>query len=201
MLDATIQKFIARPLDWGGHILARAGVTANAITLLGAVLAVPLIFALAAGSHGTALILLALNRLLDGLDGAVARATHRSALGGYMDIVADYVFYAGVPLGFALAAPADNALAAAGLLASFLLTCSSFLAYAALAATAGIDVPPERPKSFFYSRGLMEGGETIACFIAMILWPRHFALLAWIFAALCIVTALQRSAIAARRFR
>lgn len=201
MLDATIQRFIARPLDLGGRILARTGVTANAITLLGAVLAVPLIFALAAGSHGTALILLALNRLLDGLDGAVARATHRSALGGYLDIVGDYVFYAGVPLGFALAAPSANALAAAALLASFLLTCSSFLAYAALAAKEGVEAEPERPKSFFYSRGLMEGMETIAFFVAMMLWPSRFALLAWIFAALCVVTALQRSAIAARRFR
>jgi phosphatidylglycerophosphate synthase len=201
MLDATIQRYIARPLDWGGRILARSGVTANAITLLGAVLAVPLIFALAMGNYGLALILLALNRLLDGLDGAVARATRRSALGGYLDIVGDYVFYAGVPLGFALAAPSDNALAATALLGSFLLTCASFLAYAALAANEGVKVELERPKSFFYSRGLMEGTETIAFFIAMMLWPSRFALLAWVFAALCVLTALQRSLIAARRFR
>lgn len=201
MLDATIQRFIARPLDWGGRILASTGVTANAITLLGAGVAAPLIFALATNNYGAALILLGVNRLLDGLDGAVARATQRSALGGYLDIVGDYVFYAGVPLGFALAAPSANALAAAALLASFLLTCSTFLAYAALAAKEGVEAEPERPKSFFYSRGLMEGTETIAFFIIMILWPSHFALLAWIFAALCVLTALQRSAIAVRRFR
>ena len=201
MFDATIQRFIARPLDSAGRKLARTGITANAITLLGAALAAPLIFALAAGSYVTALVLLALNRLLDGLDGAVARATHRSALGGYLDIVADYLFYAGVPLGFALAAPSNNGVAAAALLAGFLLTCSSFLAYAALAAQAGIEAEPERQKSFLYSRGLMEGTETIGFFVAMMLWPSRFALLAWIFAALCVVTALQRSVIAARRFR
>ena len=201
MFDATIQRFIARPLDSAGRKLARTGITANAITLLGAALAAPLIFALAAGSYITALVLLALNRLLDGLDGAVARATHRSALGGYLDIVADYLFYAGVPLGFALAAPSNNGVAAAALLAGFLLTCSSFLAYAALAAQAGMEAEPERQKSFLYSRGLMEGTETIAFFVAMMLWPSRFALFAWIFAALCVVTALQRSVIAARRFR
>jgi phosphatidylglycerophosphate synthase len=201
MFDATIQRFIARPLDSAGRRLARSGITANAITLLGAALAVPLIFALATGSYATALVLLALNRLLDGLDGAVARATHRSALGGYLDIVADYLFYAGVPLGFALAAPSNNGVAAAALLAGFLLTCSSFLAYAALAAQAGIEAEPERQKSFLYSRGLMEGTETIAFFVAMMLWPSRFALFAWIFVALCVVTALQRSVIAARRFR
>jgi phosphatidylglycerophosphate synthase len=177
--------------------------------LLGAVLAIPLIFAVASGSHAIALTLLALNRLLDGLDGAVARAKPRSAsasnLGGYLDIVADYVFYAGVPFGFVLAAPADNAVAAAALLASFLLTCSSFLGYAALAAKQGIEARHEPRaglrKSFFYSRGLMEGTETIAFFVAMILWPSRFAELAWVFAALCVVTALQRAAIAVRQFR
>lgn len=208
MLDATIQTLIARPLASVGSRLARTGLTANAITLLGAALAIPLIFALASRSNAVALTLLALNRLLDGLDGAVARAKPRSAsasnLGGYLDIVADYVFYAGVPFGFALAAPTDNALAAAALLASFLLTCSSFLAYAALAAKQGTEAghePAELRKSFFYSRGLMEGTETIAFFVAMILWPAHFAVLAWIFAALCLVTALQRVATAVRQFR
>lgn len=209
MFDATIQTLVARPLDSVGRRLARIGVAANAVTLLGAAIAIPLIFALASGSHVIALILLALNRLLDGLDGAVARATHRSAnardLGGYLDIVADYVFYAAVPFGFALAAPADNGVAAAALLASFLLTCSSFLAYAALAARQAVETGPKlRPelrKSFFYSRGLMEGAETIAFFVAMIVWPAHFALLAWIFAALCVATALQRTAVAVRQFR
>ncbi|MGE3597126.1 MAG: CDP-alcohol phosphatidyltransferase family protein [Dehalococcoidia bacterium] len=200
MFDATIQSLIARPLDAAGRKLAAVGISANAITLLGAALALPLTYVLSTGRYGTALALLTLNRILDGLDGAVARATHRSALGGYLDIVADYVFYAGVPLGFALAAPSDNALPAAALLASFLLTCSSFLAYAALAAQRGLKMDPERPKSFFYSRGLMEGTETIVFFVAMMLWPSRFSLLAWAFAALCVVTALQRSAMAARRF-
>ena len=134
MLDATIQSVISRPVDAAGRALAATGISANAITLLGATLAMPLVYAVAAGHSITALLLLAINRALDGLDGAIARATHPSALGGYFDIVADYLFYAGVPFGFALAAPSTNALPAAALLGSFLLTCSSFLAYAALAA-------------------------------------------------------------------
>ncbi len=201
MLDATIQSFIAPPLDAAGRKLAATGVSANAVTLIGAALAVPLILAVATDRYGTALVLLALNRALDGLDGAVARATHRTALGGYLDIVGDYVFYAGLPFGFALAVPSVNALPAAALLASFLLTCSSFLAYAALAAKEGIEATAQQQKSFFYSRGLMEGTETIAFFVAMLLWPSRFGLLAWVFAALCVLTALQRSAIAVRRFR
>lgn len=201
MLDAAIQSCISKPLDAAGRKLATTGISANAITVLGATLAFPLIYAISTSSYGVALALLALNRLLDGLDGAVARATCRSALGGYLDIVGDYVFYAGVPFGFAIAAPSANAVAAAALLATFLLTCSSFLAYAALAAKEGTDTEPTRQKSFLYSRGLMEGTETIAFFVAMLVWPTYFAALAWIFAALCAITALQRSAVAMRRFR
>src|SRR5262245_17523012 len=109
MLDAAIQSVISRPVDAAGRALAATGISANAITLVGAALALPLVYAVATGRYITALVLLAVNRVLDGLDGAVARATQRSALGGYLDIVADYLFYAGVPFGFALAAPTTNA--------------------------------------------------------------------------------------------
>jgi phosphatidylglycerophosphate synthase len=200
MLDAQIQPLIGRPLDWAGRRLARAGVHANAVTLSGAAIALGAIGALASVQYSVALILIALCRILDGLDGAVARANGRTDLGGYLDVVSDYVFYAGIPLGFAIANPA-SALPAAALLASFLLTCSSFLAFATLAGKRGEVLEPHREKSFFYSIGLIEGTETIAFFVAMTLWPMHFAALAWICASLCVLTALQRSAMAARRFR
>jgi phosphatidylglycerophosphate synthase len=170
------------------------------VTLSGLAVDIAAIATIASAHYIAGLAFIALSRLLDGLDGAVARASVRSPLGGYLDIVTDYVFYAGVPLGFALAAPQSNALPGAALLASFLLTCSSFLAYAALAAQHGIQPDPRRPKSFFYSTGLMEGTETIAFFVGMVLWPAHFAMLAWICSALCVITAIQRSAAAVRTF-
>jgi phosphatidylglycerophosphate synthase len=201
MLDARVQPLIAPPLDRAGQILARAGVSANAVTLSGLAVDIAAIATIASAHYLAGLAFIALSRLLDGLDGAVARASVRSPLGGYLDIVTDYVFYAGVPLSFALAAPQSNALPAAALLASFLLTCSSFLAYAALAAQHGIQPDPRRQKSFFYSTGLVEGTETIAFFVGMVLWPTHFATLAWICSALCVITAIQRSAAAVREFR
>ncbi|MGH8323388.1 MAG: CDP-alcohol phosphatidyltransferase family protein, partial [Steroidobacteraceae bacterium] len=171
MLDARLQPLISPPLDRAGRILARAGVSANAVTLSGLLVAIVATLTIGSAHYAGGLVAIAVCRILDGLDGAVARATIRSPLGGYLDIVADYVFYAGVPLGFALAEPASNALPAAALLAGFLLTGSSFLAYAALAAKHGIEPDPRRLKSFFYSTGLMEGTETIAFFVAMALWP------------------------------
>src|SRR5260370_3479597 len=100
-----------------------------------------------------------------------------------------------------MASPASNALPAAALLASFLLTCSTFLAYAAVAAKRGVALGPRRLKTFFYSTGLIEGTETIAFFVAMALWPAHFVALAWICSALCVITAIQRSVAAIRKFR
>jgi len=201
MFDASIQGLINGPLNWAGHHLCRWGVRANSVTLVGTVTAVATAASLAAGRYTLALALLSLNRLLDALDGAVARASERTDLGGYLDIVSDYVFYAGVPLGFAFAEPQTNALPAAALLASFLLTCCTFLAFASLAAQRKLVMEPRREKSFFYSRGLMEGTETIGFFVAMTLWPERFADLAWIFSVLCVITALQRTWIAVRGLR
>jgi phosphatidylglycerophosphate synthase len=201
MIDARLQKLLARPLDLVGRALAASGVSANGVTLAGLCVAVVLVFVLATQQYALGLALLVLNRVLDGVDGAIARSTRRTDFGGYLDSVADYVFYAGVPFGMALANPGDNAVPAAALLASFLLTGASFLAFATLAAKRGLEPEASRPKAFFYSVGFMEGAETIAFFVAMLLWPAHFAALAWTFAGLCVLTAVQRSLIAAKTFR
>jgi phosphatidylglycerophosphate synthase len=200
MIDASLQRLLARPLDAVGRTLAESGVSANSVTLAGLGLAVVLVFVLATRQYAVGLSLLALNRLLDGVDGSIARSTRRTDFGGYLDSVADYVFYAGVPFGLALSNPQENALPAAALLASFLLTGASFLAFAALAAKRGLQPEASRPKAFFYSVGFMEGAETIAFFVAMLLWPAHFAALAWTFSGLCVLTAVQRSLIAAKAF-
>ena len=53
-----------------------------------------------------------MSRLFDGLDGAVARASTKTDRGGFLDIVLDFAFYGAIPLGFVLADPAGNAVAA-----------------------------------------------------------------------------------------
>ena len=145
------------------------------------------------------LVLIVANRLFDGLDGAVARVNGSTDLGGYLDIVADFAFYVSIPLAFGLANPAST-LPALVLVASFVLTGTSFLAYAVIAANRGEETEAHGKKSFFYSTGLAEGGETIAVFIAMALLPTWFGVLAWAYAALCLLTVVQRSLMAVSRF-
>jgi len=191
MLDGTLRSFIEPPLDRLGLRLVRAGVSANAMTLGGfaiGLLALPL---LAAGAYGGALVAILINRLADGLDGAIARRRGASDLGGYLDIVCDFMFYGAVVFGFALAAP-DNGLAAAFLLLAFIGTGGSFLAFAAMAARRKIETRSRGPKSLYYLGGLTEGTETIAFFVACCIFPGAFVPLAWIFAAACWITTATR---------
>ena len=199
MFDAKLRPLIDPPLNRLGSALARRGVTANAITFLGLALGLVGAAAISGGYFGAGLGLILANRLLDGLDGAVARANGPTVLGGYFDIVADFAFYVSVPLGFGLVDPA-NTQAALVLVASFVLTGVSFLAYAVIAAERGARTDAHGRKSFFYSTGLAEGGETIAVFIAFALFPAWFVPLAYAYAALCVLTVFQRSALAIVQF-
>lgn len=195
MLDARLRPLIDPPLNAVGRWLAGAGVTANALTFTGLAIGLGGAAAIAFGHIGWGLVLIIANRLADGLDGAVARARGPSDLGGYFDIVADFAFYVSIPLGFGILAPA-NTLPALVLVASFVLTGVSFLAFAVIAAKRGEMTEAHGKKSFFYSTGLAEGTETIAVFIAMCLFPAWFAAIAYAYAALCVLTVFQRSTMA-----
>lgn len=200
MLDAKLRPLIDPPLNAIGRRLAGAGVTANALTFTGLALGLAGAAAIALGHIGWGLALIIANRAADGLDGAVARARGPSDLGGYFDIVADFAFYVAVPVGFGFLSPA-NTLPALVLVASFVLTGVSFLAFAVIAGKRGAVTEAHGRKSFFYSTGLAEGAETIAVFIAMCLWPAWFGTIAYGYATLCVLTVFQRSAMAAAAFR
>jgi phosphatidylglycerophosphate synthase len=200
MLDARLRKFIDPPLDYAGRRLARWGVTANSVTWTGFLVGCGAWVMLALGSYGWALALILLNRLADGLDGAVARHGRVSDLGGYLDIVLDFLFYSGVVFFFAVGRP-EEALPAAFLIFSFVGTGASFLAFAAVAAKRGITTAARGEKSIYYLGGLTEGSETIALFVAICLFPQHFAWFAWIFGALCWLTTSVRIYMAIETFR
>ncbi|PKP70942.1 MAG: hypothetical protein CVT82_04015 [Alphaproteobacteria bacterium HGW-Alphaproteobacteria-4] len=191
MIDAAILPLQRRLLAPPAEALAARGISADQITLAGFVLGVLAVPALALGQFWLALGLIALNRVADGLDGAVARLNGPTDRGAFLDIALDFLFYALVPLGFAIANPA-NALPAAVLIAAFVGTGSSFLAFAAIAAKRGISAASYPSKGLYYLGGLTEGTETIALFVAMCLWPAAFPVLAYIFAVACALTTLTR---------
>ncbi len=192
MFDARLRPLIDPPLNLAGRFLARMGVTADAITLLGLAFGMLAALCIWARLDAAALALIVASRLADGLDGAVARATRLTDRGGFLDIVADFAFYGAIPLAFALRDPSANALPAAALLFTFYLNGAAFLAFAALAAKRGLETSAQGQKGLYYLAGLMEGAETILFFLAMALWPELFWLMAWVFAALTLISATAR---------
>jgi len=192
MLDGVTRRIINRPLDRFGHMLAGRGVTANAMTLAGLLLGLGAAIVIACGLVWIGLALIAVSRLADGLDGAVARATRPTDFGGYWDIAADFIFYGAIPLGFAILDPAANAVPAAVLLFAFYANGGSFLGFAVLAERRGLHTERSGQKTLFYADGLMEGTETIGFFLAFCFWPHLFGVLAYTFAALTFYTAIAR---------
>ena len=192
MLDSFAQRLIEPVLSRVARRLVALKVTADQLTLAGFAIGLLAAALIAQSAYGAGLVLLLLSRLCDGLDGAVARQTKPTDRGGFLDITLDFIFYAAVVLAFALADPAANALAAAALLVGFMGTGSSFLAFAVIAAKRQMGKQMPSGKSFYFLGGLTEGTETLGVFVAMCLWPAQFALLAWVFAGLCVVTTLAR---------
>jgi phosphatidylglycerophosphate synthase len=176
----------------GARGLARLGVTADQASWIGFGLGVAGAVGIAREQYLAGLALLLASRVFDGLDGALARLTAPTDRGAFLDITLDFLFYASVPLAFALANPSANALAAAVLLAAFIGTGSTFLAYAALAAQRGQKSVAYPTKGLYYLGGLTEASETIACFALMCLWPGQFATFAFGFAGLCALTTVTR---------
>jgi phosphatidylglycerophosphate synthase len=200
VLDSFVRRLIDKPLAQAARPLVAAGLSANAISVIGFAFGIGAAAAISQGQFLLGLVLLLVNRLADGLDGAVARARGPTDFGGYLDIVLDFLVYNALVVGFALAAPA-NVLPALFLMLSFVGTATTFLAYAILAAKRGLTHQRQGRKAFYYLGGLAEGSETLLFFVLAGLLPQHFPLLAWIFAGLCLATTVGRIAQAWRSFR
>lgn len=201
MIDRLLNNALQPPLTRLAGVLVRRGWRADQVTWVGFALglcAVPLI---ALGHTQWALLAMALNRLGDGLDGSMARLTQPTDRGAFLDISLDFLFYASIPLAFALADPSANALAAAVLIYSFIGTAGTFLAFAVLAAKRGLSSTAYPGKGFYYLGGLTESVETLAVFTLMCLVPHWFAPLAYGFAALCALTTVMRIAAGLQVFR
>ncbi|MGV3498395.1 MAG: CDP-alcohol phosphatidyltransferase family protein [Hydrogenophaga sp.] len=192
MLDRAIQQGLRPLFTRAARQLVSLGIGADALSWTGFALGVAAALCIGMSQFLAGLALLLASRLMDGLDGAVARATTPTDRGSFLDITLDFLFYAAIPLGFAFADPAANALPAAVLLASFIGTGSSFLAFAALAAQRGLQDSALPGKSFYFLGGLTEATETITAFALMCLFPAWFPVIAGIFAGLCAITTVTR---------
>jgi phosphatidylglycerophosphate synthase len=192
MLDRFALPLLKPLLEGAARRLVHRGIGADAVTVAGFAIGVAAAAAIALAEPLLGLALIVASRLADGLDGAIARLTAPTDRGAFLDITLDFLFYASIPLAFAVQDPAANALPAAILLTSFMGTGASFLAFAVLAERRGLASTVLPDKGFFYLGGLTEASETLACFALMCLWPQHFAVWAIGFAGLCALTTVTR---------
>jgi phosphatidylglycerophosphate synthase len=194
MLDRVALRVLAPTLNRLAAGLHRAGMHADTVTWLGFGLGLGAALAISQRAYATGLALMLASRLCDGLDGALARITTPTDRGAFLDITLDFIFYASIPLAFALSDPDARALPAAVLLAAFMGTGASFLAFAVLAERRGLNSDAFPRKGIYYLGGLTEASETLMCFVLMCLLPAWFGLWAYGFAALCAVTIVMRVA-------
>lgn len=194
MLDKAATEMIRPAINAVARGLHGLGVSANQVSLAAFGFGMVAAYLVANNAYFLSAFVIVFSRTLDALDGAVARLTRPTDAGGFLDISLDFIFYASIPLAFAIAEPLQNALPAAVLLAAFMGTGTSFLAFATLAAKRGLHNAAYPNKSFYFLGGLTEATETLVCFLAMCLWPRYFPELAYGFAVLCAITISTRIA-------
>ena len=192
MLDSWTSQRIRSPLNYLARQLKHLGISPDQVTIAGFFLgmtALPLIWT---RHYALALAAVLINRILDGVDGALARMTEPTDAGGFLDITLDFIFYSAVVAGFALVNPRQNALAAALLIFSFVGTGSSFLAFSTMASKNRITSVTYPYKSLYYMGGITEGTETLLFFVVILLFPLNFPLFAAVFSLLCWITTILR---------
>ncbi len=195
MLDQALRARLGPSLDRAAGGLAARGISPGALTGAGLVAGVGACVAAATASWTAALGLWLLNRVLDGLDGPLARREAATELGGLLDFVADFVVYAGFVVGVAIAQPSAR-LACVVLLATYLVNNVALLSFSSVIERRGLSLGDER--SLRLLPGLAEGTETIVVYILFCLLPGASAVIAWAFAGVVAITAAQRVVQAAR---
>ena len=191
MIDAQLNKILKPILGIFVKKLSKFNINPNAISFAGFIFGLCCFYAIANAMFIYAFIFLCLNRLCDGLDGAMARFVGETDLGAFYDIVLDFLFYTLFPLSFILL-DLDNAYSIGFLLLSFVATQTSFLASAWVIEKNKLSISDGHKKSFFYAGGITEGFETIICFIMMIFLNEFVTYIAYIFGMLCWITFITR---------
>ena len=191
MIDRLIQKNTQKPLKYFAKLFLKF-ISPNKMTLIGFGFGVLMCFSIIIDQYLIAIIFLFLNRLSDGLDGAMARLQTPTPLGGYLDIVLDFLIYGGFVLSFGITEQ-NNTLLSMVLLFCYIGTGSTFLARAAiLPSLTNQNLNEEIPKSFHYAVGLIEGTETIIFMVLCLLFPNLFIYFSLIFIILCLITIVFR---------
>jgi len=190
MLDTHARRWVEPLISTVARLLHRAGLTANAVTVLAMLVGVLAALCVAAGWGWTGIGVLWLSGLLDAADGALARMTRTSPFGAILDITFDRVVEIAMIVALAWRYPEARFILVI-LAGTIAVAMSLFLSIAAALRNRSV-------KSFHYAPGLGERTEAFICLSLMIAGSSH--LLAWtsLFIGVIAYTMLQRLHHAAR---
>ncbi|MGZ0712763.1 CDP-alcohol phosphatidyltransferase family protein (plasmid) [Coraliomargarita sp. W4R53] len=206
MIDSQLRGALQRPLEWGARTIDVSWVTPNRLTLVGMILGLSSAALAAFELWIPALVVWLLSRVFDGLDGALARrrSQHgpKSEVGGFLDIVADFVAYGATVVGVAIGA-------AAGydapwwpfllVLFAYYLNGTTFLAFSSIAERTSRRIDDGRSLSFLGK--IAEGAETIFVHSLWLIMPWFAWQIALVWALVVFASAVQRVVLAVRILR
>ncbi len=186
-----VSAFIYKVVDISAKKISKAGVSANVVTVTGFIIGILAINFLSLEKYGYALVCILINRFFDALDGAIARHNRPTDFGVFLDATLDYIFYAGVIFGFALARPGENAIPAAFLLFAFASAACAMLAYSVIAYKNDSSKKTDITPSPFYLGGFAQGFETLIALVILCIIPGFFLQIAIILGILSMVKVLS----------
>lgn len=182
---------IYKMFDVAGKKFHKLGLSANFVSIIGFVVGLLAINFLSLEKYGAALVCILINRIFDALDGAIARNDKVTDFGVFLDASLDYMFYAGVIFGFALANPEQNAIAASFLLFAFASAACALLAYAVIAYKNNAGQKLDLGASPFYLGGVAQGFETLIALVVLCIIPGWFMQIAILLGILSLVKAFS----------
>ena len=191
MLDEYIRGHIDSYFDRFGKALASRGITPNQVTFLGGGLALIAMICAIFSYNVHACIFYLLNRFCDGLDGGVARHAKQTDIGGFLDVVFDFLAHAGLVVSLGIRDP-PILMAIIYLLFSFIGAMTTFLAYAIIVAKRKDVSELKGRRAFYYIGGISEGTETVLFLSIMCILPEYTESLALFFGSLCWITTFGR---------
>lgn len=171
------------------------GVPPNALTVTALLFGLSAAAAAAQGAWSAGLALWLANRIVDGLDGTVARmAELQTDFGGYLDILMDFVVYAAIPIGFAVSSQERLVLVLAVALegAFFVNACSWMYLSAVLEKRASGAASTGELTTVTMPPALVAGFETIVFFSLFFLFPDRLVTLFGLMTGLVGINIVQR---------
>lgn len=165
----------------------------NVMTFISFLLGTVSIVYILMGQYLLAGILWGLNRITDGLDGTIARVTGRqSDIGGYLDILADFVIYSLIPIAFVIDRGRINSelLVLSIMLAVYYINAASWMYLSTLLHKR--EKIEGQYTSVIMPLGVVEGFETIVFYTLFFIIPNRILALMTILLILTFLGTIQR---------